>query len=120
MLSTIELKGKKIQVDENGYLANQDEWNEEVALALASQEGFDSLSAEQMEIIRFMREYYLKYKAFPILNNVCRITHQPKLCVNEQFINPEKAWKIAGLPKQEGVHFVSLDGGRHYIMEAYC
>lgn len=118
-MSTFESNGKKILVDENGYLVNQDEWNEEIANVLASNEGFSSLSSKQMDIIRFMREYFLKYKAFPILNNVCKITHQPRSCVNEQFINPEKAWKIAGLPKQDGVHFVSLDG-QHYIMEPYC
>lgn len=118
-MSTLESNGRKILVDENGYLANQDDWNEDVAYALAAQEGFNSLSTEQMDIIRFMREYFLKYKVFPILNNVCRIAHQPKECVNEQFINPEKAWKIAGLPKQDGVHFISLDG-KHYTMEPYC
>jgi len=118
-MSTLESNGKKILVDENGYLANQEDWNEDVALALAAEEGFSSLSTEQMDIIRFMREYFFKYKVFPILNNVCRIAHQPKACVNEQFINPEKAWKIAGLPKQDGVRFISLDG-KHFIMEPYC
>ena len=118
-MAILEYKGKRIAVDENGFLANQDEWNDDVALALAHQEGFDTLSAEQLDIIKFMRTYFLKYKVFPILNNVCRIAHQPKECVNEQFINPEKAWKIAGLPKQDGVHFVTLDG-KHYIMEPYC
>lgn len=118
-MKTIECNGNKIFVDENGYLTNQDDWNEDVAKALASQEGINELSTEQFEIIRFMREYFIKYKVFPILNNVCRITHQPKECVTEQFVNPEKAWKIAGLPKQDGVHFVSLDG-KHYFMEPYC
>ncbi len=118
-MSILECNGKKIRVDENGFLVNQEDWSEEVASLLAAKEGFDSLSGEQMEIIRFMREYFLKYKVFPILNNVCRIAHQPKHCVDEQFVNPEKAWKIAGLPKQEGVHFVTLDGS-HYIMEPYC
>jgi tRNA 2-thiouridine synthesizing protein E len=118
-MSTIEYNGKKIMVDDNGFLANQNDWNEEVALALASQEGFDSLSTEQMEIIRFMREYFLKYKVFPILNNICRIAHQPKQCVDNQFTDPEKAWKIAGLPKQEGVHFISFDG-KHFSLDAYC
>lgn len=119
MSTILEMKGKKIRVDENGYLTNQDDWNEEVALALAAHEGIDTLSREQLDIIHFMREYFLKYKVFPILNHVCRITHQPKACVSEKFVNPEKAWKIAGLPKQDGVHFVSLDG-EHYFMEPYC
>jgi tRNA 2-thiouridine synthesizing protein E len=118
-MSTLEWKGKKILVDENGFLAHQEDWNEEVAMALAVHEGLSGLSREQMDIIRFMREYFLKYKVFPILNNVCRIAHQHKECVNEQFVNPEKAWKIAGLPKQDGVHFVTLDGNK-YFMEPYC
>lgn len=118
-MPVLEYKGKSIRVDENGFLINQNDWNEEVALALAFREGLDSLSAEQLDIIRFMREYFIKYKVFPILNNVCRIAHQPKECVNEQFINPEKAWKIAGLPRQDGVHFVSHDG-KHYYMEPFC
>jgi TusE/DsrC/DsvC family sulfur relay protein len=118
-MPTLEIGGKDIGIDDNGFLLDQKDWNEEVAMALASREGFDSLSVEQMEIIKFMREYFLKYKVFPILNNVCRIAHQPKDCVNEQFINPEKAWKIAGLPKQEGVHFVTFDG-KNYTMEPFC
>lgn len=118
-MQSLQIGMKSIGIDENGYLLDKEDWNEEVALALASREGFDTLSAEQLDIIRFMREYFLKYRVFPILNNVCRIAHQPKECVNEQFINPEKAWKIAGLPKQEGVHFVTLDG-KHYFMEPFC
>jgi TusE/DsrC/DsvC family sulfur relay protein len=118
-MPTLEMNGKQIAIDDNGYLLDQNDWNDEVAVELASREGFDALSTEQVDIIRFMREYFLKYKMFPILNNVCRITHQPNSCVNEQFINPEKAWKIAGLPKQEGVHFVTHDG-KNYFMETCC
>jgi len=116
---TFECNGQHIRLDEDGFLVDLNDWNEEVAAALASKEGIDALSAEQLDIIRFMREYFLKYKVFPILNNVCRITHQPKECVNEQFIDPERAWKIAGLPKQDGVHFVTMDG-KQYFMEPYC
>ena len=117
-MPTLECKGKLIEVDEKGFLINRDDWNEGVALVLASQEGFDSLSAEQMEIIRFMREYFLKYKVFPLLTNICRMADQPEKCVYEEFINPEKAWKIAGLPQQDGIQFVSFDGGKHYTMES--
>lgn len=118
-MKTLQWHDKKILVDGEGYLVNQDTWDEEVAKALAEHEGLHDLTAEQLDIIRFMRDYFMKYRVFPILNHVCRIAHQPKECVNEQFVNPEKAWKIAGLPKQDGVHFVSLDG-KHYFMEPYC
>ena len=117
-MTKLTYAGKEIALDDNGFLVKKEDWNEEVARLMAAREGVESLSAEQMDIIRFMREYYLKYQVFPILNNVCRIAKQPHQCVNEQFVNPEIAWKIAGLPKQEGIRFVSLDG-KNYIMEPY-
>jgi tRNA 2-thiouridine synthesizing protein E len=108
-----------IHLDKEGYLVDGQDWNEEVAMEIAAREGIDHLNEEQMDIIKFMRQYFHKYKVFPILNNVCKIAHQPKQCVNEQFINPEIAWKVAGLPKQEGFHFISLDG-KTYKMESCC
>jgi len=118
-MSVIELAGKEIKLDDEGYLENTDDWSPEVARKLAEQEGTSPLSDEQMEIIQFMRNYYAKFNAFPILNQVCKNIHQPRECVNEEFINPDKAWKIAGLPKLSGVHFVSMDG-KKYIMEECC
>lgn len=118
-MKILKCKGKNIEVDEQGYLVDQNQWDEDVARTLASNEGLNSLSAEQVAIIQFMRDYYEEYHFFPILNKVCRITHLHNECVNEQFTNPEIAWKIAGLPKQDGVHFVSMDG-KHYSMEPFC
>jgi len=118
-MSAIECDGKTIEIDDDGFLSNLEEWNESVAQVLASREGVDTLSMEQMKIISFMREYYLKFKVFPILNQLCKIVHQPGKCVNEQFINPEKAWKVAGLPKLSGIHFISMDG-TNYKMEECC
>ena len=85
-------------VDEEGYLVDVNSWDEDVAKAIASNEGIDTLTDEMMDVIRFMRSYYQNYQSFPILNTVCKNVHQPKECVNEEFIDPLKAWKIAGLP----------------------
>lgn len=105
-----------ITLDEAGFLVDLNDWNEEVAVALASKEGIDSLSAEQLDIIRLMRASFLKHQVFPVINDICRSAHQPKECVTEQFMDTERAWKIAGLPKQDGGHFVTLDG-KHDSME---
>lgn len=112
----LECAGKTVELDDNGFLVDLDEWNDDVARAIAKQEGIEELSQEQLEIIRFMRDYYLKFNMFPILKQVCKIVHQPGQCVNEQFINPEKAWKVAGLPKLGQIHFVTMDG-ENYSME---
>ncbi len=118
-MSAIKYDGKTIEIDDDGFLSKLEDWNEDVAQELASREGIDTLSKEQMDIISFMRKYYLKFKVFPILNQLCKIVHQSRKCVNEQFINPEKAWKVAGLPKLSGIHFISMDG-INYKMEECC
>lgn len=88
----------QITDDEKGYLTDAESWNEDTARQLAKREGIDNLTGEMMEVIRFMRSFYKAYGSFPILNTVCKNVHQPKECVNEEFIDPLKAWKIAGLP----------------------
>jgi len=115
----LEHDGRDIRLDEAGFLANPDDWDEQVAQLLAEREGIGQLNDEQMEIVRFMRSYYKKYEAFPILNYVCKNIRQPKKCVSEEFINPEKAWKIAGLPKLSGINFVTVDG-KHYQLDECC
>ena len=105
-MQTLEYKGMKIRLDDEGYLLKQDDWNEGVACALAEREGVDELTKDRMDIIKFMREYYKIHNAFPILKAVCRNVHQPKDCFSEKFIDPLKAWKIAGLPKPD-VHIIA-------------
>ena len=95
----IEYQGMKIELDDEGFLANYHDWNEQVAQALARQQGIEDLTPDMMDVIKFMRSYYENYQSFPILSLVCRNVHQPKDCVQEEFIDPLMAWKIAGLPK---------------------
>ena len=100
-MQTIEHKGRKVHLDDEGYLLNIDDWSEDVACAIAEREGIEELSKDRMDIIRFVREHYKKFNFFPILNAVCKNVHQPKDCINERFIDPMKAWRIAGLPKPD-------------------
>ena len=118
-MTEIECAGKKVQVDVDGFLIDTEDWDEDIARALAEREGVEDFTDEKMEIVKFMRTYYKKFNAFSILNYVCKNIHQPRECVSEEFINPEKAWKIAGLPKLAGIHFVAVDG-KHYLLEECC
>lgn len=103
-MPAIEIEGKKVELTEDGYLVNFDEWNEKVACAIADREGVSKtcpLTEDKMEIIKFMREYYKKFNAFPIPRYICKNVHQPKECTYEEFPDPISAWKIAGLPNLE-------------------
>ncbi|OIO28189.1 MAG: sulfur relay protein DsrC [Nitrospirae bacterium CG_4_10_14_3_um_filter_44_29] len=112
-MQTIGYKGKKITLDDEGYLMNFNDWSEDVACALAEREDVEELTKDRLDIIKFMREYYKKYNFFPILGGICKNVHQPKDCVSVQFIDPLKAWKIAGLPKpnEQVIGYLHGEGG---------
>ena len=94
----IELDGRKVAVDEEGYLLKSEDWDEEVARALAKRHGINEVSPDMLDALRFMRGYYKQYNFFPIIRAVCKNVHQPKDCITHNFIDPNTAWKIAGLP----------------------
>jgi len=112
-MSELEYSGMKIRIDDEGYLENPDDWNEKVACALAEKEGLEELTKDRMEIIRFLRDHYRKYNFFPILSSICKNVHQPKECVNEEFMAPLTAWKVAGLPKpnRQVIGYLRGEGG---------
>ena len=111
-MAIIEIGGRQVTLDDEGYLVSMDDWNEKVACALAEQEGIDELTDDRMAIIRFMRDYYKQYNYFPILGSVCLHVHQPDKCVKQEFMHPLKAWKIAGLPKPPDVVLAYLNYGQ--------
>ncbi|MBI4689975.1 MAG: TusE/DsrC/DsvC family sulfur relay protein [Nitrospirae bacterium] len=97
-MPVIEYSGARVNVDDEGYIVNFEDWNGDVACALAEKEGVEELTKEHIDILKFIREYYRAHHFFPVLNAICKNVHQPKNCVNEKFMDPLVAWKIAGLP----------------------
>lgn len=98
----IQMGEISVEVDEEGYLVNPEDWNEKVACALAEREGIADrcpLTEERMAILKFMRGYYKHFQSFPMLRAICKNVQQSKECTYEQFLDPIQAWKIAGLPK---------------------
>ncbi len=100
-MPVLEYEQKKIEVDNDGCLVHFDDWDEDVAQALAAREGIEELGPDRINMLKFIRWYYQTYDYFPIVNQICKKIHEPKDCVQEKFINPLIAWKIAGLPHPE-------------------
>lgn len=100
-MPVIEYGDLKINVDDEGYLINSDDWNETVACALAEKAGLEELTKEKLDILKFVRQFYKEFNFFPIFNAVCKNIHQPHNCVTEQFASPMLTWKLAGLTKPD-------------------
>jgi len=54
----IEVNGQAVETDANGYLTNVEDWNEDVAKAMAEHEGL-SLSERHWDLINFLRDEYI-------------------------------------------------------------
>lgn len=97
-MKVIEYAGLKIKIDDEGYLMDYNDWNEKAACALAEREGIEELTEDRLEILRFIRKYYKDFGSYPVFGSVCLNVNQPKQCATQKFIDPVKAWKIAGIP----------------------
>ncbi len=53
----ITVNGKEIETNENGYLVNNDDWNEDVASALAESQGL-TLTEQHWDVIHYLRKEY--------------------------------------------------------------
>ncbi len=53
-----EVEGKTIETDDNGYLVNLEDWNEQVAEAIAAAEEIQ-LSEKHWDIINYLRDEYI-------------------------------------------------------------
>lgn len=109
-MPSIEIAGKQVEVDEDGYMTNLDDWNKEIAVAMAKSDGIE-LSDSHWEIINFLRDYYQKYQIAPMIKilvkEVGKVMGPDK--GNTKYLyelfpdGPAKqACRYAGLPKPTG------------------
>jgi TusE/DsrC/DsvC family sulfur relay protein len=110
-MSLIIYNDHQIEIDNDGFLVDWEAWSQPVARALAEAENVGELTESRLDILKFLREYYEENRFFPILRFVCKSVHQQSKCVTDQFQDPVKAWKIAGLPNpgEEVLNFKSWE-----------
>ena len=101
----IEVDGRTIELNEEGFLAHPEEWDKTIAEALASsQEGLAELTPEHWAVIQFIRDFFLDKKMAPMVRKVCQASGFTLKHIYELFPSgPAKgACKLAGLPKPDG------------------
>ena len=106
-MNTLNVGGRAIALDKDGYLADLDDWSAEVATALATAEDID-LSPEHWEILELLRGFYNEFQLSPATRPLIKYTALKlgadkgnSLHLNRLFKGtPAKlAAKLAGLPK---------------------
>jgi tRNA 2-thiouridine synthesizing protein E len=110
MSTTIEVNGKTIETDEEGYLVNLADWDKDVAKVLADQDSLE-LTESHWEVIDFLREYYEEYQIAPAVRVLTKAIGKKlgKEKGNSKYLyelfpyGPGKqACRFAGLPKPTG------------------
>ncbi len=93
-----------VSFNEEGFMTNPHEWTEELANALAVQEGIENLNEDHWKIINFCRETGLASGKSPTIR---QITTGTGISTKDLFAlfpkgPAKKVAKIAGLGKPEG------------------
>lgn len=102
-MPVIEIAGKPVHVNEEGFLTQSDEWSEEIAKVLAKQIDIE-LTEAHWKIINFLRE---DFKTQGETATSRRVQMAGGVPIKDQFqLFPKKPAKkmayIAGLPKPKG------------------
>ncbi len=109
----LDVDGRKIATDQEGYIQDMNEWSESFAVAAAKREGID-LTEEHWEVIRFIREYYNEHQVQPQVRDM--IKHFRKSWGKERSNNryfhdlfmkggPQKQGnRFAGIRRTKGEH----------------
>jgi tRNA 2-thiouridine synthesizing protein E len=96
--------GKTVEVDEEGFLANPDDWTEEMAPELAKEVGINSLDDIHWKVIKFMRADYKEKGQIPTIRRIKNAGGVPVKDIYAHFPSgpAKKAAMISGLGKPQG------------------
>lgn len=103
-MPVIEVNGKSVELDEDGFIVNLDEWNEDVAHYLAKEEGVEELTEDHWKLINYLKNYFAEYGIAPMVRKMTKESGYSLKEIYDLFPSgPAKgACKVAGLPKPTG------------------
>ena len=104
-MPTLDFDGRPLEVNEEGFLAETEEWTEDVARFLARHhEGVMELNKDHWTVIHFVRGFYLEHGLAPLIRVMCKKTRFKLKEIYGLFPSgpAQGACKVAGLPTPDG------------------
>jgi tRNA 2-thiouridine synthesizing protein E len=106
----INVNGKEIETDAEGFLANLEDWSEDVAVVLSQQDDL-KLGEKHWQVINWIRDYYAENATAPNLRAMTKLIGND---LGEEFSDKKylfdlfpygpakQAARYAGMPKPTG------------------
>ena len=103
-MTTTLIAEAPVDVDAEGFMTNTEQWNAEIARAIARENGIPELTDRHWLVVRFMRERYLATGNAPSIRSLGKESGVPIKELYQLFPKgPAKlAAKIGGIPKPKG------------------
>lgn len=103
-MTTREIAGASIHMDDEGFMTNPNEWNRDIAAEIAQEEGISELSSDHWKVIDFCRTTGQASGKSPTLR---QITNGAGVTTKELFTlfpkgPAKKVARVSGLGKPEG------------------
>jgi tRNA 2-thiouridine synthesizing protein E len=103
-MATRTIAGNEIQINDEGFMTDPNQWSKEIAAEIAQEEGIEELSENHWKVIEFCRQSATENGGAPTLR---QITTGTGITTKELFaLYPKgpakKVARISGLGKPEG------------------
>jgi dissimilatory sulfite reductase related protein len=103
-MSTLSLASTDVELNDEGFFVQPEQWTEEMVPDLARREGIDPLTERHWEVVRFVRAEYLEKGTGPTVRILGKTSGVPVKELYQLFPKgPAKvAARVAGIPKPRG------------------
>jgi tRNA 2-thiouridine synthesizing protein E len=103
-MSTATYAGVPVEVNEEGFFVDPNQWTRDIAIELAKADGIDELTAQHWTVLEFMRKEYFEKGTGPTVRVLGKTSG---VSVKDLYLlfpkGPAKmAARIAGIPKPKG------------------
>lgn len=103
-MATQTIAGTTVDVDEEGFLQDPEQWTREIGAEIARENGIADLTDRHWQVVDFMRDRYLSEGTAPSIRTLGKASGVPVKELYQLFPKgPAKlAAKVGGIPKPRG------------------